>query len=157
VRQIVPVLLELGDLLVVLREHDPALGVPEDVRRVLAVGRGVHGGRRARGAHDREVREDPLVPGGRRDADPLLGLQAERQETRGELLDDVAGLPPGDGLPSLPTRVPERLQIGGGGDAVEELHREVLRHVVDEAGVDGRAGLGGHLTPAGGRVGRVAE
>ena len=63
VRQLVLVLGDLGDLLVVLGEDDPALRVAEDVAGVLGVGRRVDGGRGAAGAHDGEVGQDPLVAG----------------------------------------------------------------------------------------------
>ena len=104
---------ELGELGVVLDEDDLALGVAEDVRRVLLVRRGVDRGRGATGAHDREVGEDPLVAGARGDADPLLGLDPEREQSCGEVGDPVAGLLPGDRLPGVADRVAERLVAAG--------------------------------------------
>jgi hypothetical protein len=134
---------ELGDLLVVLGEDDAALGVTQDVDGVLRVGARVDRGRGTSGAHHREVREDPLVARAGRDADALLGLDAQRDQARGERLDLVAGLLPGDGLPRLATREAEGLGVRGRGDAVEELDSDVGRHGVEEGRVDG----GRHLLP----------
>ena len=125
VRQLVAVLLELGDLLVVLREHDPGLGVAEDVRRVLGVRRRVDGRRGARRTHHGQVGEDPLVARAGRDADALLGLDPEGEQARREPLHQVPGLPPGHRLPGLTARVAERLVVRRLLDPVEELHGEV--------------------------------
>ena len=54
---------------------------------------------RAAGAHDRQVGQDPLEAGARRDADPLLGLEAQREQAGGQLLDPLAGLLPGHRRP----------------------------------------------------------
>ena len=54
--------------------------------------RGVDGGGGCAGAHDRQVGEDPLVARAGSDADPLLRLDAEREQAGGELVDAVAGL-----------------------------------------------------------------
>ena len=70
---------ELGDLLVVLGEHDPALGVGQDVGDVLGVGRGVDRRGRGAGAHDGQVGEDPLEAGARRRCRP-----AARARCRGD-------------------------------------------------------------------------
>ena len=82
VRQLGLALGELGDLLVVLGEDDPALGVAEDVRRVLGVRGRVDRGRRRAGAHDGEVGEDPLVAGAGGDADPLLRSRCRARAAR---------------------------------------------------------------------------
>ncbi len=144
---------DLGELLVVLGEDDAALGVAEDVRRVLAVGARVDGRRRAAGAHDRQVGQDPLVARARGDADPLLGLQAQREQARGQAPHPVAGLPPGHRLPGLASRVAVGLGVGGLRDSLEEEDRDVLGQVVDEAGVMGD----GHCSPASGRDRKVSQ
>ena len=88
---------------VVLGEDDLALGVAQDVRRVLLVGGGVHR-RRGRGrAHDAEVGEDPLVARAGHDPDALLGLHPKGQQPGGDPLTVLAGLLPGDGLPGVPS------------------------------------------------------
>ena len=143
VRQLVLALAQLGDLLVVLGEDEAGLGVAEDVRRVLGVGARVDRGRGARGAHHREVGQDPLVARAGHDADPLLRLEAEREQSRREGLDPVTGLLPGDGLPRVALRVAEGLARGGLGDAVQEQDRHVRLEVVDEA----RVVLDRHGTP----------
>ncbi len=99
------VVLELGDLLVVLGEHDAALAVAEDVRRVLGVGGRVDGRGRTPGAHHRQVGQDPLVAGAGGDADPLLGLEPQREQPRRQPRHLGTGLGPGDRDPaSSPSR-----------------------------------------------------
>ena len=73
VRELGLVRLELGDLVVVLGEHDGALGVGQDVGDVLGHRRGIDRRGGAARAHDGEVGEDPLDPGAGGDADALLG------------------------------------------------------------------------------------
>ena len=86
-------------LLVVLGEDHVAVGVGDDVGDVIGVGRGVDGRGGAAGARDREVGEDPLVARAGGDADPLLTLDAQCQQARGEVADPVAGLLPGQRRP----------------------------------------------------------
>ena len=134
-RDLALALVELGQLLVVLDEDDLALGVAQDVGRVLGVRRRVDGRGGAAGAHDRQVREDPLVARAGGDADPLLGLDAERQQARGQAGDPVARLLPGDGRPRLADGVAERLVAGVLRHSVEEHDGHARLQVVDEAGV----------------------
>ncbi len=83
---------ELGELLVVLGEDELAVGVTEDVGGVLGVGARVDRRGGATGTHHRQVGDDPLVARAGGDADPLLGLETERQQTGREPGDLVAGL-----------------------------------------------------------------
>jgi hypothetical protein len=76
-RQLRAALPQLGDLGVVLGEHHSGLGVGQDVADLLWDRGGVDGRGRGAGAHDRQVRKDPLVAGGRRDGGALLGLETE--------------------------------------------------------------------------------
>jgi hypothetical protein len=136
VRQLAPALLQLGELAVVLGEHHAALGVGQDVGDVLGDRRGVDGGGRRAGAHDREVGDDPLVARVGRDAHALLGLDAEGDEARREAGHLGAGLLPGDRLPGLAHREPVGLVVAAGLDAVQELTAHGHGTVVDDALVD---------------------
>ena len=66
----------------------------------------------AAGAHHGEVGEDPLVAGRRRDADALLGLDAEREQPGREVADPVTGLLPRHRLPAVALREPIGLEGG---------------------------------------------
>ena len=89
----------LGELLqlgVVFGEDDPRFGVGEDVGGVFGVGARVDGGRRRAGAHDRQVGQDPLEPSRRGDPDPILGCDAQRQQSGCQGLHPFGRLLPGD-------------------------------------------------------------
>ena len=144
VRQLGLALGELRDLVVVLGEDDAALGVAEDVRRVLGVRGRVDRGRRRTGAHDGEVGEDPLVAGVGGDADPLLHLDAQREQPGSQPGHLVAGLLPGDRGPRLTLGVAVGLGVRRGFHPVVELDRHVGDHGVDEA----RVRVDWHCTPA---------
>ncbi len=100
-RQLGVLLAELGDLLVVLGEHDPAVGVGEDVGDVVGHRRRVDRGRGSACGDDRQVSEDPLEPRAGRDRDPLFGLDAQRHQSGGEARHAFAGLGPGQRVPVL--------------------------------------------------------
>ena len=147
VGQILLVRLELLELRPVLGEDDAAVGVTHDVGGVLGSGRRVDGRGRARGTHDREVGEDPLVPGRGRDADALLGLESEAQQTGREASYSIARLGPGDRLPGVASREAERLPGARGRDPIHELDRHVLWHVVEETRVVGDGHDAPHALP----------
>src|SRR5690606_32856641 len=95
----------------------------------------VDGGGGRSGAHDRQVGEDPLVAGAGGDADPLLGLDPERQQAGRELVDVLAGLAPRHRLPGVPDRVAEGLAVGGLAYPFDELHGHVGWTVLDHCEV----------------------
>ena len=84
VGQVVAMGLELGDLRVVLGEDQAGARVGQDVGDVLRVGGRVDRRRRGPGAQDREVGQSPVDPRRGDDGDPLLGLDAERDQPGGE-------------------------------------------------------------------------
>jgi hypothetical protein len=86
-------------------------------------------------AHDGEVGQDPLVAGGRGDADALLGLDPEGEQPGGEGVDPVARLLPCHRLPRVAIGVAVGLEGGGLGDPVEEQLGEVGGEVFDEVRV----------------------
>ena len=94
--QLAALLGELLELGVVLGEDDFRAGVGQDVGGVLGVRAGVDGGGRRARAQDRQVSQDPLQPGGRGDADPVLGLDTQRQQPGRQRLHPFGGLIPGD-------------------------------------------------------------
>jgi hypothetical protein len=110
---------ELGDLLVVLGEDHAGAGVAQDVGDVGRWRGGVHGGGGGTGAEDAEVGQDPVEPGARRDPDPVLRLDAERQQPGGDGPHPLAHLAPVERLPAVADRVAERLPVRRGGDPVE--------------------------------------
>ena len=140
VRELALAGLELGELVVVLGEDDLALGVREDVGRVLLVGARVDRGGRGARTHDPEVGEDPLVARARGDADALLGLDAEGEQAGRHLGHLVARLLPGHRLPGLAHRVAEGLQLRRLLHPLEELDGDVRRQALDKAGVRVRHG-----------------
>jgi hypothetical protein len=131
VGQLVAVRLHLGDLLVVLGEDDPRARVAEDVGDVVGRRGGVDGGGGGAGAQDAEVGEDPLDPGAGGDRDPVLGLDAERQQAGGDLPHPLADLAPGQRLPAVADRIPERLPVRRGRDAIEHHPRHRRRPLLD--------------------------
>ncbi|CAB4732085.1 unannotated protein [freshwater metagenome] len=133
--QLGAVLGDLRDLRSVLREEHAAFGVTQDVRRVLGVRRRVDRGRGTSGAHHREIGQDPLVAGARRDAHALLALEAQRLQTRGEARDQVADLPPGHRLPGVTHREAVRLPVRGRLDTVPEQDGDVGDELVEERGI----------------------
>ena len=74
----------------------------------------------APGAHHGEVDEDPFVARRGRQRDAVLGGDAQRDQPRGEEADAVIDLLPGDALPAVLVRIPERLGVRGGRDAIDE-------------------------------------
>ncbi len=103
-REVTAPLGQLGDLGLVLGEDDAALGVAEDVGDVVGDRRRVDGRRRAAAADDREVGENPLDPGRRRDGDAVLGLDPEGDQPGRPGTDHGVGLAPRERWPARPRR-----------------------------------------------------
>ena len=119
---------DLLDLALVLGEEEACVGVPEDVGDVSVAGARVDGGRGASGEHDGHVRQDPVEPGVGRDRDPLLRLEAQREQAARQLLGVVVGLLPGQRSPTgvVGQRGPECLSVRGRADPVENHVRDGL-------------------------------
>ena len=111
---------KLGDLGVVLRKDEAALGVADDVGHVELGGRRIDRGRRRASKHHRKVGNHPLVPGARRKRHTLLRLDAQCDQTGGQPAHPVIGLRPGHRLPGGALWEPEGLRV------------RRLRHPVDE-------------------------
>lgn len=133
VRQLGAALARLRQLGRVLREEHPALGVAQDVRRLLGVGLRVNGGGRAARAHHTEVREDPLDAGGGGERHALLGGDAQIGEPGRDRVDPVGGLPPAQRLPLL-----KALAVGGRDRMAIGLQVRGGLHPLDEEGRHGR-------------------
>ena len=141
-RRLGPMLAQFVDLPRVFGEHDPYVGIRDDERDVRRHRRGVDRGRRGGGQYGGQIAVDPLHPGAGRDPDPLLRLDAERDQAGCPAARQLLGLAPGDGFPLIPGRIPERLALRGRGDAVQEhLGHRVL--AVAEQGE--LAGIGDRL------------
>ena len=125
IRQVAATLGELPDLLVVFGEDDPRLGVGEDVGGVLGVGTRVDSGGRRAGAHDRQVGQDPLEPGGRCDTDPILGRDTQRQQAGCQGVHPLGRLLPGDRGPAAVLGVSEGFLVCRCLDALQEQHRQI--------------------------------
>ncbi|AKZ55655.1 hypothetical protein SAM23877_2606 [Streptomyces ambofaciens ATCC 23877] len=137
--QLAALLPRLGELGGVLRDQDPALGVGEDVRRLLGVGLRVDRGRRGARAHDAEVGEDPLQPGGGGEGHALLGLHTEFDQSGRDGVDAFGGLGPGQRLPVVRAltrgrrhRVAVRLGVRRGRHPLQEESRHGGRTVLDQ-------------------------
>ena len=142
--------LSLRELLAVLGDRRSASRSREDERDVLGVGARVDRGGGSAGGHRGQVEEDPLEAGVARDRDAVLGLQAQREQARGELGDALAAAAPAPGLPAAAGgRGAEGLAGGVGCDAVEEQPSERRRRLGHRLGAGARAagargeGLGG--------------
>ena len=90
----------LPELLRVLDEEGPHLGVPGDVGERLGRIRRVHGDRDPADRQDGEVCPDPLRPRLGEDAHGVPWLATERDEPEPDLADLVSELTPGDVLPA---------------------------------------------------------
>jgi len=148
---------DLGELLGTLHEDDLRVGVVEDELHVVGDGGGVDGDGRRRGVHDPVVRQYPLVAGGAGDGDPVLGLDAEADESGADLGRLDPELCPGHDVPAA---VLGREAVGptvrGGGDTAAEHVADGLYRGVE---VDGRgAGAGsGHRGSLHGGSGRSTD
>ncbi len=139
VGQLGPLLPGLGQLGGVLGDQHPALGVGEDVRRLVRVGLRVDGGRRGAGAHDAEVGQDPLDPGGGGQGHALLGLHAQFDQAGRDGVDAPGGLRPGQRLPVVRAltrgrrhRVAVGLGVRRGRHPLQEESRHGGRTVLDQ-------------------------
>ncbi len=142
-------LTELGDLLVVLGEHDAAVGVGQDVGDVVGHRARVDRGRCGAGGVDREVGEDPLDAGAGGDRDALLGLDAERDEARGEVGHAYAGLGPGQRVPLLVlVGVAVGLVVAGFLDAVVEHLADAASAILDDLKLFGGDNGSTHENPS---------
>ena len=117
---------QLRQLPGVLGEHNSAFRVGEDVCGIACVGARINGRGGGPGTHDRQIGQYPLVSRAGRDADALLGFDAQRQQSGGQRLDAVRGLPPGRRDPFAGNKITESLLIRRRLDAVEK-HRSHIR------------------------------
>ena len=151
---------QLRQLPGVLGEHDSAFRVGQNVGGAAGVGVGIHGGGGGPGTHDRQIGQNPLVSRARRDTDPLLGFDAQRQQAGRQCLDAVRGLLPGRRDPFAGNEVAEGLLIRRHLDAVEK-HRRHIRRCAGcgcSVAIDCHWGLPGvrhSLLPFGGQASRV--
>ena len=105
---------EFVDLDLILGHDDPAAGVRDDKGHVLGMSGRVDGGGGCAGGEDGEVDDDPLVPGARGERDPFLGLDPQRDQSRGDERHPVTDLLPGDAGPATVGRITKRLEAGRG-------------------------------------------
>lgn len=137
--QVGAALARLGQLSAVLGDQHAAGRVGEDERRLLGVGARVDRGHGTAGAHDAQVGEDPLDAGVGGERDPLLGLQTEVQQARGDTEDPLGRLAPAQRLPVVGAsaagrrhREPVGLGVRRGGDTLKEECRHGGRAVLDQ-------------------------
>jgi len=111
-----------------------------------------------------KVDDHPFVPRRRGQRDAFLRVDALGDQSRGDKLDPVADLSPGDARPPVVVGETERFGIRCGGDAVEEHPGDRRRPVLDlayvgpllvSAQVCHGASLG-RPSPAGGRFGKAS-
>jgi hypothetical protein len=103
---------QLGQLVSVLGDEDPRIGMRDDVGELFPLGVGVDRRRRPAGAVDRQVEQHPLDAGAGRDRDALFRAEPQGEQARGDLPDDLAGPRPRQADPgALVVGVPEGLRV----------------------------------------------
>jgi hypothetical protein len=124
----------LLELLLVLHEDHPGLGVVEEVEDLLRRGGGVDAAGGAAGGHDAERGVEPLGPVLAQHRHVLLGTEPEGDQARRHLADVLGVFTPGDRVPDPQRLVAERdraaaaagLVVEQSGEAADGAHQRLL-------------------------------